>query len=264
MNAGHQPVGVAAVGGQEAGLLSEQKRIAEELDWKLAQRTRELHAVTIELERARRQIDELKAKLQLQNGALREGVSIPRGGLAPWQARRARELLDANLDGKLLLSQLAEKCGLSTRHFARAFRQSMGVPPHRWLLSRRVERAKDLLRDPMLSLAEVALACGFADQSHFTRMFTTLAGLSPGLWRRTASWKQPLDMASKDLCNDLRLENECPTRTVGPSCRASTRQPSATASSSAVSGFCTDVTFGPVADRRGTTSDQQEASANNP
>ena len=114
-------------------------------------------------------------------------------------------MLDANLDGKLPLSQLAEKCGLSTRHFARAFRQSTGVPPHRWLLSRRVDRAKDLLRDPALSLAEVALACGFADQSHFTRMFTTLVGLSPGLWRRMASWKQPLDMASKDLFDDLRL-----------------------------------------------------------
>jgi len=212
MNAGHQPVGVVAAGGQEVGLLSEQKRIAEELDRKLAQRTRELHAATIELERARRQIDELKAKLQLQNGALRDGVSIPRGGLAPWQARRAKELLNANLDGKLPLSQLAEKCGLSTRHFARAFRQSTGVPPHRWLLSRRVDRAKDLLRDPALSLAEVALACGFADQSHFTRMFTTLVGLSPGLWRRMASWKQPLDMASKGPFDDLRLDPAPPTR----------------------------------------------------
>jgi transcriptional regulator GlxA family with amidase domain len=177
-------VNQAAVSLQEAQLLSEQKRIAEELDRKVAQRTGELHATSVELERALRLIDELKAKLQLQNATLREEVSIRHGGLAPWQARRAKELTSANLDGQLPLSQIAEACGLSTRHFARAFRQSIGVPPHRWLLGRRIERWKDLMRDPALSLAKVVLACGFADQSHFTRMFTTLMGLSPGLWRR--------------------------------------------------------------------------------
>jgi AraC-like DNA-binding protein len=206
-------VNQAAVSLQEARLLSEQKRIAGELDRKVVQRTRELHAANIEHERALRQIDELKAKLQLQNAALRERISIPRGGLAPWQARRAKELLNANLDGKLPLSQLAEECGLSTRHFARAFRQSTGVPPHRWLLSRRVERAKELLHDAALSLAEIALACGFADQSHFTRTFTTLVGLSPGLWRRMQSWKLPLDVAGNDLYEKARLDPAPPRLT---------------------------------------------------
>jgi AraC-like DNA-binding protein len=181
-----------------AALLDMLLAALRELDRKVAQRTRELRATNIELERALGQIDELKAKLQLQDATLREAVSIQRGGLAPWQARRAKELMDANLGGKLPLSQLAEACGLSTRHFARAFRQSTGVPPHRWRLSRRLERAKDLLRDPARSLSEVALACGFADQSHFTRMFTTLVGLSPGLWRRTLSRKLPLGIAGED------------------------------------------------------------------
>jgi transcriptional regulator GlxA family with amidase domain len=82
------------------------------------------------------------------------------------------------------LSRLAEECGLSTRHFARAFRQSTGIPPHRWLLRYRVQRAKDMLRTQALPLADVALRCGFADQSHFTRVFSRQTGMSPGEWRR--------------------------------------------------------------------------------
>jgi AraC-like DNA-binding protein len=108
----------------------------------------------------------------------------PRGGLAPWQERRARELLNANLDGEISLSQLAVECGLSVRHFTRAFRRSIGVPPHRYLLKCRVERAQQLLKDPTLSLLDVALACGFSDQSHFTRVFNASTSMSPGVWRR--------------------------------------------------------------------------------
>lgn len=108
----------------------------------------------------------------------------PRGALAPWHERRVKELLDANLAGDLTLSMLAGACDLSTRHFTRAFRQSVGLSPHQWLLQRRVDKARELLRDPRLSLAEVAIACGFANQSHFTRVFTRLASITPGRWRR--------------------------------------------------------------------------------
>ncbi|HVO08959.1 MAG TPA: AraC family transcriptional regulator [Burkholderiaceae bacterium] len=107
-----------------------------------------------------------------------------RGGLAPWQERRAKEMMSANLDGEVPLARLAAECGLSVRHFSRAFRQSTGVPPHRWLLKRRVELAKNLLLSPAASLAEVGRACGFADQSHFTRVFSASTGASPGAWRR--------------------------------------------------------------------------------
>ena len=73
---------------------------------------------------------------------------------------------------------------MSVSHFSRAFRRTMGVAPHKWLLTRRVELAKERLRDHQLSLLDVALACGFADQSHLTRVFTCMVGLSPGAWRR--------------------------------------------------------------------------------
>jgi AraC-like DNA-binding protein len=106
------------------------------------------------------------------------------GGLAPWQERRALELLGSNLDGRITLKEIAQQCGLSVSHFSRAFRLSTGMPPHSWLINRRIEVAKSLLRNKRLSLADVALSSGFADQSHFTRVFTRAAGLSPGAWRR--------------------------------------------------------------------------------
>lgn len=117
-------------------------------------------------------------------GGLSPMAGIPRAGLAPWQERRVKDLMMAFVDEDIPLSRLAGECGLSVRHFARAFRLSTGVPPHRWLLRYRVDRAKELLRTREVSLADVALFCGFVDQSHLTRTFTKIAGLSPGSWRR--------------------------------------------------------------------------------
>jgi AraC family transcriptional regulator len=115
-------------------------------------------------------------------------VSLPppasRGGLAPWQLRRAKEMLGSCLDEPLSLAGLARACKLSPSHFARAFRQTTGQPPHRWLIEQRIEKAKELLVDSALSLAQIAQTCGFADQSHFTRVFAQLVQSSPGQWRR--------------------------------------------------------------------------------
>src|SRR6202163_186737 len=107
-----------------------------------------------------------------------------RGGLAPWQESRAKEAMDANLDKEITIARLACDCGLSASQFARAFRQSTGCTPHRWLLQRRVERAQDLLLTSDKTLAEIASSCGFFDPSHLTRAFGQTVGTSPGLWRR--------------------------------------------------------------------------------
>jgi AraC family transcriptional regulator len=117
-------------------------------------------------------------------GGMRPLPPLVRGGLAPWQERRAKEVLSANLDGRVMLKEVAQECGLSASHFARAFHRSVGAAPHQWLLTHRIEAAKQKLRDRRLSLSEVALACGFADQSHLTRSFTRFVGVSPGAWRR--------------------------------------------------------------------------------
>ncbi len=117
-------------------------------------------------------------------GEMRSPRRPSRGGLAPWQERRAKELLDARLDGDVSLADLAGTCQLSVRHFARAFRQSTGQSPHRWLVERRLDKAQGLLELSERSLNEIAAACGFANQSHFTRTFTRAMGVSPGAWRR--------------------------------------------------------------------------------
>jgi AraC family transcriptional regulator len=116
------------------------------------------------------------------NGSI-EGRNA-RGGLAAWQLQRARDLFDVNLAHDPSIAEIAHECGLSSGYFARAFKRSTGVPPYQWLIKMRVERAKELLKDPRCELAEIALLCGFVDQSHFTRIFSRSEGYSPGRWRR--------------------------------------------------------------------------------
>ena len=93
-------------------------------------------------------------------------------------------MMRSHLDEAVPLAELARACKLSPSHFARAFRQTTGRPPHRWLVEQRIEKAKQLLVDTTLSLAQIAQNCGFADQSHFTRVFAQLVQSSPGQWRR--------------------------------------------------------------------------------
>lgn len=120
-------------------------------------------------------------------GSMRARARRAQGGLASWQERRVRDLIEANLSGDISLRALAAECGLSRSHFVRAFRASMGQAPHQWLLQRRIERAKTLLQGAGHTIADVALACGFADQSHFTRVFTRTVGNSPGAWCRSVT-----------------------------------------------------------------------------
>ena len=108
-----------------------------------------------------------------------------RGGLAAWQARRAVEYIEGHLGLKMEVRDVADLVALSPSHFSRAFKQSLGSSPIAYVASRRVERAKLMLTSTRERLTHIALACGFADQSHFTRSFRRVVGTSPGLWRRT-------------------------------------------------------------------------------
>lgn len=98
--------------------------------------------------------------------------------------RRVRDYIDAHLHEDIMLVNLARATGWSVRHFARMFRQSTGQTPHNFIVLRRVERAKDLLKKHDLQLADIALTCGFADQSHFTTSFRKATGQTPLRWRR--------------------------------------------------------------------------------
>jgi AraC-like DNA-binding protein len=105
--------------------------------------------------------------------------------LAPWQERRAKELMAEDLSRDLSIKDLARECEISPSHFCRAFSQSTGLSPRQWLLATRVERARDLLADTKIPLAEVAVACGFFDLSHLTKIFSRAIGTTPGAWRKS-------------------------------------------------------------------------------
>lgn len=109
------------------------------------------------------------------------------GGLPPRALRRVLEYVDSHLDRSISLQELSGLAGLSVHHFARAFKQSTGVTPHGYLLQKRITRAQDLLAGGNLSLSEIALAAGFADQSHLTRHFRQFVGETPGSFRRGRS-----------------------------------------------------------------------------
>ncbi|WP_087005788.1 helix-turn-helix domain-containing protein [Rhizobium sullae] len=98
----------------------------------------------------------------------------------------AKGLLLENLDGNVSISEVAQMCNLSRGYFIRAFRETTGMTPYQWVLRKRIDRARDLLRASDAALAEVAIACGFSDQSHFTRVFADIVGTTPGSWRRNS------------------------------------------------------------------------------
>jgi transcriptional regulator GlxA family with amidase domain len=109
---------------------------------------------------------------------------VPRGGLSPGALRRVREYIAAHIHENLDTRTLASHAGLSTCHFSRAFKTSVGIPPHRYLLEQRVRKAAELIERSEQLLVNIALAVGFADQAHFSRTFHALVGLTPCQFRR--------------------------------------------------------------------------------
>ncbi len=115
----------------------------------------------------------------------RFAVQPPRGGLSAGALRRVREFVESHLEDNISLDALAAQARLSVYHFARAFRHSTGVSPHRYVLEQRVRRAQQLLVRTDLPLASIASAVGFSDQGHFSRQFRGLVGTTPSSYRRT-------------------------------------------------------------------------------
>lgn len=106
------------------------------------------------------------------------------GGLSPRHRRLVEEALSLPDQPRLGLNDLAKQCGLSTGHFARAFRQTFGVSLHKHLVNMRVQRAKQLLIETGMNLKEIAVTTGYADQATFTESFTRSVGIAPGRFRR--------------------------------------------------------------------------------
>jgi AraC-like DNA-binding protein len=130
------------------------------------------------------------------------------GGLAPWQERRAKDLIDFRLGSDLSLDALADDCGLSVAHFARAFKQSVGETPHRWLVRRRIDTAQRLLIHTKRPLVQIAADCGFTDQAHFTNIFRRMVGVPPGAFRRQRNAGNRRSKAAVDGIADDPIETD--------------------------------------------------------
>lgn len=131
-----------------------------------------------------RLVDAIHVHVARLYGGMRHQTAPAVGGLAPWQLRKSQMLIEEHLAEPISVAQLAEACGLSPGHFSRQFAFCMKATPHQWIMRRRIEIARKKLSATGMSLADVALSTGFADQSHFTRAFTSVTGISPGRWRR--------------------------------------------------------------------------------
>lgn len=107
-----------------------------------------------------------------------------KGGLAPWQVKRAKEIIASDLGAGTPLVEIAAACGLSAAHFARAFKVSTGMTPHEWLQACRLERARVLLEGPAASMLRIAEDSGFSSPSHMSRIFKRATGISPNAYAR--------------------------------------------------------------------------------
>jgi AraC family transcriptional regulator len=126
---------------------------------------------------------EMLSHALLTQVGLRDGLHL-KGGLAAHQRRRLVEYVEANLAEALSLGSLAQLCNLSEYHFARMFRSSFGMPPHQYVLARRLQRARALLQSTAQPLGEIALACGFSSASHFAHRFSQTQKVTPGEFRQ--------------------------------------------------------------------------------
>jgi AraC family transcriptional regulator len=121
--------------------------------------------------------------LRLNKGRSRVEAMV-KGGLAAWQQRTVRAHIEEHLSEQVSLATLARLARLSTFHFCRAFKQSFGVPPHRYLTNRRIERAKLMLAERKYSVTEIGLAVGFSETSSFTAVFRKITGQTPSRYHR--------------------------------------------------------------------------------
>jgi AraC-like DNA-binding protein len=111
--------------------------------------------------------------------------------LAKWQANRAIGYVDAHLDARLKVSEIAQVVHLSSSHFSRAFKRTFGMTVHAWVMRRRIEVAQGMMLNTPHKLSEIALRCGLSDQSHLTRWFRRVVGETPGTWRRGGALATP-------------------------------------------------------------------------
>jgi AraC family transcriptional regulator len=143
------------------------------------------------LEEDPRYLEAVGAVLVHELVRLNRGATLPvplaRGGLAAWQQRVVTAYIEEHLAEPIPLAKLAELVHLSPYHFCRTFKQSFGIPPHRYHTSRRIERAKAMLSKPAFSVTDIGLTVGFSETSSFTAAFRKATGLTPTAYHRSVA-----------------------------------------------------------------------------
>lgn len=137
-------------------------------------------------------------EIRLANLEWRDGLpSALRGGLSARQIQLACQQLRGEVDLRIAGCAAARACRISRGHFSRAFKVSMGMTPRRFHIEQRVLRAQQLLEERELPIADIAIECGFSDQSHFTNTFSRLRRQTPAAWRRQATAKNLQEQAGR-------------------------------------------------------------------
>lgn len=126
----------------------------------------------------------LVAHLLRRHGLVPQHVLRGVHALSAGELQRVKQHIEENLDADLSLQGLADLLGINIYRFVRSFKQSTGVPPHRYVLERRIAQSRLLLADPNMTLVEVALRSGFSSQSHFSTAFRKLTNITPGRYRK--------------------------------------------------------------------------------
>src|SRR5579859_3884368 len=123
-------------------------------------------------------------RIELERRSQESEAAASCGGLAPWQVKRVTDYIDEHLSDYIPVSDLGEIARRSTSHFCRAFKRTMGETPYRFITRRRLAAAEQMMLTGDEPLSEIAISCGFSDQSHFCNKFREATGKSPALWRR--------------------------------------------------------------------------------
>jgi AraC family transcriptional regulator len=128
-------------------------------------------------------LNSLAVYLQRRYGVKPIADVKPRNGLPRMRLNRVIEFIEEHLDHDITLSALAETAGMGPHYFSELFKQSVGISPHQYVLRRRIERGRKLLHNPSVSVLEAAIRSGFSDQSHFTKLFRRIVGVTPTKYR---------------------------------------------------------------------------------
>jgi AraC family transcriptional regulator len=160
---------------------------------------------------SRRYLQRALALLEVKRGAL--GVESARrsdrGGLLVWQLNAVVDYIETHLSDKIAGRDLADLVNLSKGRLSRAFKISVGVPPSRYIVRRRLELACTMMRTTREPLSQVAIACGLCDQAHFSRLFRNAIGMSPSAWRRAMLDRDEANSRIIDV-GSLRIDQRDP------------------------------------------------------